>query len=352
MRAITVRPGQASSVRLEDWPEVQAGPGELLIDAVALGICGTDLDIVSGAYGEAPDGEDRLILGHESLGRVVKAPEDSGFAIDDLVVGIVRRPDPVPCPACAGGEWDMCRNGRYTERGIKARHGYGSERYALEPAFALKVHPTLGRLGVLLEPASVVAKAWDHIARIGARSHTWKPRSLLVTGAGPVGLLAAMMGRQKGLETHVHDQVIGGPKPELVAALGATYHPDPKVITDLSVDVVVECTGADPVVVQIMQHTGRDAIVCLAGLSSGGRTVNFDVGGFNRRSVLRNDVVFGSVNANRSHYEAAAAALEQADRGWLERLISRWTPLDRWREAFERRPDDVKVVLDFSFEAA
>jgi threonine dehydrogenase-like Zn-dependent dehydrogenase len=352
MRAITVAPGQANSVRLDEWPEARAGPGELLVEAVALGVCGTDLEIIRGAYGCAPDGEGRLILGHESLGRVLEAPSACGFAAGDLVVGIVRRPDPVPCPACAGGEWDMCRNGLYTERGIKARHGYGSERYALEPEFAVKPAPALGRLGVLLEPTSVVAKAWDHIGRIGGRTRTWEPKTLLVTGAGPVGLLAAMIGRQKGLDTHVLDRVEGGPKPQLVADLAATYHRDPKVIAELAPDVVVECTGAESVVLEVIQHGGRDGIICLAGLASAGRSVNFDVTGFNRHAVLRNDVVFGSVNANRRHYEAAAAALAQADQAWLARLISRRVPLERWREAFERRPDDVKVVVDFSPEAS
>ena len=84
------------------------------------------------------------MLGHESLGEVIEAPPGSGFAAGDRVVGIVRRPDPVPCPACAAGEWDMCRNGRYTERGIKGLHGFGAERFRIEPEFAVKVDPALG----------------------------------------------------------------------------------------------------------------------------------------------------------------------------------------------------------------
>src|SRR3569623_162181 len=205
MRAITVQPGDKQSVRLDDWPEPQPRADQALVEAVALGICGTDLEILSGAYGEAPQGAERLVLGHESLGRVLHAPAGSDLSPGDLVVGIVRRPDPVPCPACAGGEWDMCRNGRYTERGIKQAHGYGAERYALSADFAVKVDPVLGVHGVLLEPCSVVAKAWDHIERIGARTTTWAPGAVLVTGAGPGGLLAALLARQQGLETYVLD---------------------------------------------------------------------------------------------------------------------------------------------------
>jgi len=156
-------------------------------------VCGTDREIISGSYGWAPPGQQRLVLGHESLGEIKAAPAESGLAPGDLIVGIVRRPDPVPCPACAMGEWDMCRNGRYTERGIKERHGYGVERFRIEPEFAVKIDPTLGLLGVLLEPANIIAKAWDHIERIGRRAQVWTPKTLLVTGAGPVGLLAGLM---------------------------------------------------------------------------------------------------------------------------------------------------------------
>ena len=171
MRAITLIPGMPNAAVLDEVPEPSADDGTVLVRTLALGVCGTDREIVSGAYGEAPPGSDRLVLGHESLGEVIAAPRGSGFAAGDHVVGIVRRPDPVPCPACAAGEWDMCRNGRYTERGIKGLHGYGAERFRIEPDFAIKVDPALGMLGVLIEPASIVAKAWDHVERIGRRSN-------------------------------------------------------------------------------------------------------------------------------------------------------------------------------------
>jgi threonine dehydrogenase-like Zn-dependent dehydrogenase len=278
---------------------------------------------------------------------VVTAPQGAGFAAGDLVVGVVRRPDPVPCPACAGGEWDMCRNGLYTERGIKQQHGYGAERWSLEPEFAVKVDPALGLLGVLLEPTSIVAKAWDHIEGIGGRSRTWRPKTVLVTGAGPIGLLAALLARTRELEVHVLDQVTEGCKPELVAGLGATYHTDLSVVGDLCPDILIECTGAAPVVLAAIEEGARSGVVCLVAVSPAGHNKDFDVGRFNRRTVLRNDVVFGTVNANLAHYRTAAEALARADRAWLARLISRRVPLDRWREAFEKRDDDVKVVIDF-----
>ena len=183
MRALTVAPGVANSAKVEDIPEPPQSDGAVLVRALALGVCGTDREIVSGAYGWAPPGQKRLVIGHESLGKVQEAPADSGFKAGDLVVGIVRRPDPVPCPYCAVGEWDMCQNGRYTERGIKERNGYGSDLFRIEPDFLIKLDPSLGMNGVLVEPTSVVAKAWDQTERIGARSRGFAPKRLLVTDA-------------------------------------------------------------------------------------------------------------------------------------------------------------------------
>jgi threonine dehydrogenase-like Zn-dependent dehydrogenase len=345
MRALTVAPGQPDSARLDDVEEPAAGDAALLVESLAVGICGTDAEIVAGAYGEAPPGEDRLVIGHESLGRVVEAPVGSPVAPGDLVAGIVRRPDPVPCPACAGGEWDMCRNGRYTERGIKGLHGYASERWMLEPQFAVRVDPTLEPVGMLLEPASVVAKAWEHIERVGARAF-WAPARVLVTGAGPVGLLAALLGAQRGLDVHVLDRNTAGPKPSLVAALGATYHTEGAVELAASSDVIVECTGADQLVLDVIGNSAPGGVVCLTGVSSGGRSIPVDPGQLNRTLVLENDVVFGTVNANRRHWEAAAAALGRADVEWLEAIVSRRVPLSEWPAALRREPDDVKVVLD------
>ena len=348
MRAITVTPGVANSARLDEMLPPPAGDGTILVRNLALGVCGTDREIIAGEYGASPPGETRLVLGHESLGRVEEAPAESGFAPGDLVVGVVRRPDPVPCPACAAGEWDMCRNGLYVERGIKERHGYGAEQFRIEPAFAIKVAPVLGILGVLVEPTSIVAKAWDHTERIGARSHAWRPHTLLVTGAGPVGLLAAMMGAQRGLEVHVLDHSTGGIKPALVRDLGGTYHADGIAGLDgFEPDIVMECTGAPTLIRDVLGRTAPDGIVCLAGVTAPGHAFEFDIGRYNRTMVLNNETVFGTVNANHRHYEMAADALVRADSDWLKRLITRRVPIERWAEAFEHRPDDVKVIIEF-----
>ncbi len=345
MKALTVVPGKSGSARLDDVPEPPEADGPVLVETLAIGVCGTDAEIVSGAYGWAPEGKERLVIGHESLGRVAEAPAGSDLKAGDLVVGIVRRPDPVPCPNCAVMEWDFCRNGQYTERGIKQHDGYCSERYRIEADFAVKVDPGLGMLGVLLEPASVVAKAWEQVERIGSRAH-WAPQRAVVTGAGPVGLLAAMIGVQKGLDVHVIDRVTGGVKPQLVADLGATYHMGAIEEACANADVVIECTGVGQLVFDAMEHVAPGGVVCLTGVSSGGRELGVDAGSLNRTMVLENESVVGSVNANRRHYEQGAAALAKADRGWLGRLITRRVPLASWDQALARGDDDVKVVIE------
>ncbi|MDA8391730.1 MAG: glucose 1-dehydrogenase [Actinomycetota bacterium] len=345
MKALTVVPGKAGSASLEQFGEPPESDGPILVQTAAVGICGTDVEIVSGAYGWAPPGHERLILGHESIGRVSEAPGDSGFAAGDLVVGIVRRPDPVPCPNCAVGEWDFCRNGQYTERGIKQHDGYCSERYRITPDYLVKVDPGLGIAGVLLEPTSVVAKAWEQVDRIGGRAR-WSPQVVLVTGAGPIGLLAAMIGRQRGLDVHVLDRVSGGPKPALVEGIGATYHSGSIEDSGLSPDVVIECTGVGQLVFAAVEAAAANAVVCLTGVSSGGRSIPVDAGLVNRQMVLENEAVVGSVNANRRHYEAAAEALAKAELPWLKSLISRRVPLDDWSQALQREEDDVKVVIE------
>jgi glucose 1-dehydrogenase len=345
MQAITVIPLQAGSARLDEVAEPSSEEGALLVQTLAVGVCGTDLEISQGEYGWAPPGRDRLVLGHESLGRVLEAPAGSGLAAGDLVVAIVRQPDPEPCVSCAAGEWDMCRNGRYTEHGIKQLDGFMRERYRIDPDHVVRLDPALERTGVLLEPTSVVAKAWDHIERITARG-VWSPEVVLVTGAGPIGLLAALLGVQRGLEVHVLDRVTTGPKPGLVADLGATYHTGTLSDALAHADVIVECTGVGELVLDAIDKTAPDGIVCLTGVSPAGRRLTIDAGALNRELVLENEVVFGTVNANRRHYQAAAAALANADQGWLDRFITRRVPLDRWSDALQRRPDDVKAIID------
>ncbi len=315
MRAVTVVPKRSSSVALADIPEPEESEGSVLVETLAVGVCGTDVEIVNGDYGWSPPGRTSLVLGHESLGRVVEAPADSAVVEGDLVVCIVRRPDPVPCYACAVGQWDACRNGLYTEHGIKELDGFMRERYRSDPGALVTIDPALAELGVLLEPTTVVAKAWAQVEAIGNRV-AWKPERCLVVGAGPIGLLAALLARQRGLETTVVDRVDTGLKPDLVRELGATYHSGSLASLKGSADVVIECTGVASLVLDSLAAAAIGGVVCLTGISPVGTTESADFGELARAMVLGNVTVVGSVNANRDHYEAGAQALHAAEE-WL-----------------------------------
>jgi len=345
MKAITVEPKKPGSVRLEDIPEPDIREGSVLVEAIAAAVCGTDIEIAEGKYGWAPPGKTRLVLGHESLGRVIDPGPRSLLKKGDLVSGLVRRPDPVPCPNCAVGESDMCRNGQYTERGIKEIDGFMSERWRIEPEYAIKVDPSMGILGVLLEPTTVIIKALEQVLAVGQRAF-WEPKTVLVTGAGPIGLLAAGVTSLGGYEVHVLDRVETGLKPELVRALGATYHTGSVLDLGFEPDVIVECTGVGSVIADSVQKIGAGGVLCLTGVGAGGVTTRA-VGDMAAAAVLKNNVIVGSVNANKRHWYKANERLPRVDRKWLSRLITRYEKPENFKQALERNPDDIKVVIQF-----
>jgi threonine dehydrogenase-like Zn-dependent dehydrogenase len=171
---------------------------------------------------------------------------------------------------------------------------------------------------------------------------------VLVTGAGPIGLLASVVGKQRGLEVHVLDRVESGPKPELVRALGATYHTGSVGGVGFEPDVIVECTGVGQVIAEAIQAVAPGGVVCLTGVGSGGRTVGLAVADVASNVVLRNNVVVGSVNANKRHWYRAAQVLARADPAWLARLVTRREPAEQFMRALQRQPEDIKVVVQFA----
>ena len=215
---------------------------------------------------------------------------------------------------------------------MKGIHGFGSERCRIEPSYAIKVDPALGENGVLLEPTSIVAKAWDHIERIGRRFHSWEPRRVLVTGAGPVGLLAAMMGMQRNHEVYVLNRATDGPKPGLVRDLGALYLTGTiGDVIDLAPDIVIECTGAPSLIADVLGRSAPSGIVCLLGLG-GHNEVAFDFG--INSDGAHNDVVLVR-STPTADITSWRKALADADQDWLGRLISRRVPRRTGRGAGE-----------------
>src|SRR5262249_48964139 len=177
----------------------------------------------------------------------------------------------------------------------------------------------------------------------------WAPERVLITGAGPIGLLAALLSVQRGYQTYVVDLVTEGRKPEMARRLGATYfHRGNLTEAAAEADIVIECTGHVQMLLEAGPRNVRYRITCLTGVSPAGAEATVDPALLNRNMVLQNSVLFGSVNANRRHYELAAAALTQADPGWLADLITRRVPIARWEDAYNRSPDDIKTVLSFT----
>ena len=240
----------------------------------------------------------------------------------------------------------MCRNGRYTERGIKERHGYGAERFRIEPEFAVKIDP--------IWASWRAARACQHPRQgLGPRrthrprARVWQPQTLLVTGAGPIGLLAALMGTcSAGSRCTCSIATKAARKEAIVRDLGGIYHSDsekPRAARARRVDGMHRA----PADLWLSRGGGRGRHRLPDRRHRAGKRFEVDIGGLNRTLVLDNSVVFGTVNANRRHYEMAAQALARADKSWLERLITRRVPLERWSEALEHRRGDIKVIIDF-----
>jgi len=356
MRAVIVTPREQGSGRLAEVPDPQPREGEVLVRVREVGLDGTDIEILEGQYGEAPPGEDYLIIGHESLGQVQEVADGAeGLSPGDWVVAIVRRPDPMPCRNCAADEWDMCLNGQYTERGIKGRHGFLAEFYVEAPKFLVSVPKELSAFAVLLEPLSIVEKAVDQVKRIQSRM-VWQPQRAMVLGAGTIGLLAAMVLRLEDVEVHIYNRSEHKIKRGLTESMGADYicaqerpldHELERAIGP--VDIVVEATGFSPLAFDAMDMVGPNGIVCLTGVSGGSRTLQIAADHLNLEMVLMNKVVFGTVNANRRHFETGVRHLQEIEARWpglLSLMITRRSPIERFAEALQRSPRDIKRVVE------
>lgn len=360
MKAVVVTPGVKHSARVIEVPTPKPGPGEVRVRVHRVGIDGTDIEIDRAEYGQAPPGDSHLIIGHESFGQIDEAgPGVQGFAVGDQVVALVRRPD--DCQPCCSGEPDMCVKGEYTERGIKGRHGYLSQFYTESPEYLVKLPRELSEVGVLLEPLTVVEKGFRHAWALQTRMRKWQPRRALILGAGPVGLLGALLARLRGLDTIVYGRDPNAAISARVGQIGARYvaaldeqgkevHHLGKLPQELGpLDFILEATGAATVAIGAMRIIGPDGVLCLASVTGGEAPMEICAACLNLELVLGNRVIFGTVNANRVDFVDGIEHLAQARTrfpGWLEALITRRVPLERFREAFERKPGDVKVVVE------
>lgn len=366
MKAIAVRPRQPNTIHLADLPEprldaIDGGRG-ILAQVLRVGVDATDREINAGEYGAAPPGCEVLVLGHESLCRVLEVgPAVNELLPGELVVFTVRRPGTSLYDLM--GLQDVTTDDVYLERGISLRHGYLTERVVDHADFAIKVPASLGMLGVLLEPTSVVEKAIRQAYEIQRRLGVWRPRRAIVLGAGPLGLLATMALRARGLEvvTFARDRMpfLNG---ELAQQVGARYlsaaDADLKAAAAAlgNVDLIVEATGYSPLVFEAMERLGRNGVLVLTGIAGGHRkqdAIHADhiLQGF----VLGNKVMVGSVNAARQDFERGVGDLVMAEAlwpGWLGRLLThRVEGLERYDEMIgllTSAKDAVKVYVEVS----
>ncbi len=369
MRAVAVFPAE-KAMRIVDHPEPRLeGDGDVRIEILDVGICGTDREIARFDYGSPPPGSPYLVIGHESLGRVV----ETGRAVTrvrpgQLVVTMVRRPCGYPeCRACATGHPDFCFTGDFTERGIKGRHGFMTERIVADQRYLHVVPSHLRGVGVLVEPLTIAEKAliqvYDVQARFpwtaaGAPAGAGHGQRAVVLGAGPVGLLGTLALLVRGFETWVYSlEPADGPNARWAASVGARYLSAATVpLAELArqvgnIDLVYEATGAATVAFHALEVLGVNGVFAFTGVPGRKGPIELDADVLMRNLVLKNQLVFGTVNAGADAFQAAVDDLARFHARWPEALAAlitgRFDPAAA-PDLLSRRPAGIKSVIQFA----
>lgn len=346
-----------------DRPEASVkADDEVLARVIRVGICGTDREEVGGGRALPPAGSKDLVIGHESLMRVIQ----TGKAVTrvkpgDLAVFTVRRGCDA-CLPCIMNRSDMCLTGSYRERGIWGMDGYQTELAADRERYVVRVPQELESVGVLTEPLSVAEKAIDEAVRIqtsrlpesAARPSWLHGRRCLVAGLGPIGLLAALALRLRGAEVFGLDIVdAAGSRPSWLTRIGGSYV-DARTTPPQSIqgmELVFEATGVASLEFSLLDALGRNGVYVLTGIPGGDRPLQLDAAELIRRLVLQNQVMVGSVNASRDHFQMAVDDLERARLAWpghVEKLITARRPYADFRDVLSRHdPDEIKVTLEW-----
>ena len=351
MKAVAVTPKTVNSVRLQEmdkpnFADIKSGRG-VLVEVLRVGACGTDREINNGEYGVAPAGFDFLVLGHENFGRVVEIGANvKEFAVGDFVVATVRRPghsfyDDI-------GEQDFTTDSEYYERGISRLHGYMAEFYTENADFLVKIPPAIENIAVLLEPLSIIEKGLKQASDIQERLKIWRPKTAAVLGTGSVGLLTAMALRLRGYEVHGFgkDNREGYFNAELLEEIGVTYDSTMEISVAASVekygqyDLIFECTGYSPIIFDAMQSLNENGVLILASVTGGERKTDaVPSDKINQEFVLGNRVMFGTVNANREHFQYGVqdlALCEAMFQGWLSKMLThKIEGLENYEKAFD-----------------
>lgn len=372
MRAVVVYPGQERTAELTEVPEPDLAPGAVRVRTLEVGVCGTDREILAGGLGQSPPGRDYLILGHESLGEVVDVSGAAAARVarGDLVVATVRRPCG-RCRECAQGQSDFCLTGLFAERGILGLDGFMTEQYVEDPAYLVRVPPELRAVGVLLEPTSVVEKAIQQAfaaqARVPARPtadlapwkvgpSSWRPARVLVLGAGPIGILGALLLQLVGThEVVVAERTNRPTKAAILATAGVGYvatggAPLRDALSGGPFDLILEATGSGRSVVDALPLLAANGVACLTGIYAADEPpMPIPINDLLREMVYRNRAIVTSVNSNRSYFERGVESLGAIESRWpglVARLITRRMPIERFAEAVEPERDGVKTVIE------
>jgi len=355
MKAATVEPGKMNSARLTDMPAPEPGPGEVRVKVVEVGVDGTDIDINGGLYGEAPPGEDLLIIGHEAVGVVDKVGAgEAGLSEGDLVVPTVRRGCAENCPSCKYLEPDFCLTGNYIERGILGSHGYMAEYFVERPDYLLKLPTKLKEVGIWVEPLSICEKAIDEIFKIQKRLK-WSPDVALVVGAGNIGILSTLLLRNLDIKTYALDIV---PEDSLKATLlrrtGAAYidgqkSPILKLPDEIgNPDLVIEATGHSQNTFDALQIMRNNGILCVLSVTGGTVKKEICTDCVVNILVMGNRVAFGSVSSNRGHFRKAIDHMLEIEDRWpgiFDDMITKRLPLEDFKAGLEKAPEDIKPVV-------
>ena len=371
MKGVGVIP-KDRELRLIDHPEPEiTSPNELKIRTIEVGICGTDREICTFAYGQGPAGSDYLVLGHECLGEVIEVGSGvRGFKRGDLVVPSVRRPCGEPkCVPCREGRQDFCETWRFTERGINQRHGFMTSYFVEEAAYLTPVPAALRDVAVMAEPLTVAEKGLDQAWQVQKRVPGWEHhnrdgkgrghgRTAVVLGAGPIGLLGAMKLLVEGFRVFVYSR---SPKPnfkaELADSIGAPYISSVTMGVDDfaqqvgNIDLIYEAVGEGHVSFDLMRVLGINGVYIFTGIPAAKAPIPVYADNLMRNIVLKNQAIIGTVNASPQAFIDAIRDLGEFKKRWpqaLHALITGRHSIDAHRELLVGKATGIKNIIQFS----
>jgi threonine dehydrogenase-like Zn-dependent dehydrogenase len=366
LRVITLNP-KDRKISLAQRPEPGLTSDEdVKIKVLKVGICGTDREAVEYGNAEPPEGRDELVIGHEMIGRVVETGAKVGsLRPGDYAVLTVRR-GCRECLPCSLHRSDMCKTGRFKERGIKGLDGFQAEYVTDREGFAIRVPPELGELGVLIEPLSVIEKAIEQVIRLQyarlpdtSLDPSWLCRKkCLVAGIGAIGLLSALVLALQGAELYGLDIVdAGSAKSKWLEEIGGSYIdgreiPAEKIHEAIGpMDVVIEASGVPSLGFALLDTLDYNGAYIILGVPGGDERLNVRAADLMRDMVLKNQLVIGSVNAAAGHFRMAIDDLLKATllwKGHVSRLITHRRPCTEIKGMFDPGEDELKTVIEWA----